>query len=294
MSATPVWQSLGPLQGISTEQNYTPLLFTPKGMEVFSNSCSGQPDGMLYRYGVGGEIQRSWWGKLTAWFTKLLGNAVAQYGVGAGRPVLALNDPANKYIRTIAVARGDSGKYYGALYTGDAYPGTNGYLPSWAWSADGERWVWEGVIMPELGRYQSAGCSLLVDELRNDAYRFMLYADNVQGVPLTLFHSGDGVNWNKVTIALPAEVQADGDPNFPNAVRTPYGVHLIYSKDWPATAHRHLFSANGVDGWKVLEMNAGSFYPGAPKSTNMAYNALTQEVLALTSGKLFSFKAEAF
>lgn len=208
--------------------------------------------------------------------------------VGSASMVLDITDPRDTYIRTSGIARGASGTYYAVLYSGDGYPTQGGYSPSWAVSTDGYNWTWVGPITL-FGRNQSSAAALVVDEGRTDDYRFMFWMDI--GTSLYLVHSADGATW--VSDGLNQWPIAGEQAQFASAAQTPYGYHIIAAINYPATAHRHVFSCTGLPPWRVIEMDAGT-RGTAQKGTNLVYDSVTNTLHALTSGVHYTLQARAF
>lgn len=266
------WEYLGGLPGITSDQNYTPIVHTTNGLEVFSNfSPEGLPVGHLYRFE----------GTLA--------------GVGPSEHVLSTPAGPDAFLRTLSVVRGEvTGHYYGLLYTGDAYPGTNGYSPSMAFSDDGKGWVWAGSVTPYRRTLASAG-AMVVDEARFDGERFMAWIDTV-GTGLNLMTSANGVTWNDQGNVWPMTQLPDdaADPLWATVCKTPHGYHMITAKEWPAQQHRHLFSTDGRK-WRVLEQDIAAMPIGnVTKGAHLAYNPKDGYVYALGAGQLYRFLAKPF
>ena len=168
--------------------------------------------------------------------------------------------------------------YYAVLYVGPCYGCTNGFSPAFATSPDGYVWTYHGRISP-FGINQSSAMNLLVDEARTDAYRFMFWMD--VSTNFYLVHSADGISWTS-----DAQNQwpiAGEQPQFASATKTASGYHIIAAINFPATAHRHIFSCTGLPPWRVLEMDADTRW-SAQKGTNLSWDAATNTIHALTSG----------
>lgn len=258
------WTKVGTVSNVT--YNYTPVVaLDATHTRTYSNS-NGVADGNLYL-------------RSCSWTS-----------CGPAAEVLHISAPSDTYIRTLGVARGTSGTYYAVTYTGDGYPTQGGYTPSWATSPDGVTWTWWGSIQ-NFWRYQSSGMNLIVDESRNDGYRFMFWTDRNGG--LVLMHSDTG---------MPADWQSDDtnmwpfpeQPQFVSAVRTPYGYHLIGANIYPATALRHVFSCTGLPPWHVLETASDVINITVGKGTNLAYDLSTNLIHALTSGVHWTLPAKAF
>lgn len=197
------------------------------------------------------------------------------------REVLRISDPRDRYIRTSAVARDHRG-YVGLLYTGDGYPTQGGYSPSWATSPDGQAWTWHGTVSP-WGRFQSSAAALVIEADGT----FSAWTDNT-GVKLRRFRSHDGLHWTADNVdAWPAELAGDS-PQFPSVARTPYGYHQITANQWPATAHRHLFSCDG-ERWRVLEMSAPTINQ---KGANLTYH--DGIIYAVAAGRIWTTPARGW
>lgn len=245
---------------------YAPIVVKGDTLRVYSNSTRGHPNPE-----ASGE---------DGVYTLRMGTLVQ-----TGEPQIILRTPPgpDAYIRTSGVVERD-GQYYALLFTGDAYPGTNGYSPSWATSPDGLTWTWHGKVT-ERGMFASSNALVMTD--RTDSYRFLSWVDGA-GLKLALMHSADGLSWIvDPDEKWPAELSAD-TPVFPSATRTPYGYHLIAADGYPAKHHRHLFSCDGMT-WRVLEREAPTI---SFKSTNLAYDAGI--VHAIVLGDHWSFPAKAF
>lgn len=259
------WSCPTTVAGVTT--NYTPTVsLSATNIRVYANS-NGSVDGDL-------------WLRSCTWSS-----------CGPATKVLHITTPRDQYIRTSGVARGASGTYYAVLYTGDGYPTQGGYSPSWATSPDGVTWTWHGPI-GLFGRNQSSAAALIVDESRTDQHACMAWLDLAGG--LILMHAP--------MPCMPADWRSDGpnmwpiageSPQFVAAARTPYGYHLIGANTWPATAHRHLYSCDGVTGWHVLEPDAAT-RTSAGKGTNLVYEPTTNLLHALTSGEHRTLPARAF
>lgn len=257
------WCDQGNTAGVSG--SYTPVVqMGGEQVRVFGNT-NGATDGNLYL------LVGSW------------------SSVGSASLVLDITEPRDTYIRTSGIARGASGTYYAVLYTGDGYPTTGGYSPSWATSPDGYAWTWHGPITI-FGRNQSSAAALIVDEA-GGAFACMAWIDIGSG--LRLMHAplpcapsqwqSDGTNhW---------PIASDGAPQFVTATRTQHGYHLIGAIGYPATAHRHIFSCTGLPPWTVIEADAMT-RNGQPKGTNLAFDGAA--IHALTNGRHFKLEARAF
>lgn len=160
------------------------------------------------------------------------------YEGGVSHKVLHIDAPADAFIRTSAVIEA-GGKWVALLETGDAYPGTNGYSPSWATSPDGIAWAWHGPVSP-YPRALSSGAALTVDEQGH--FRAWLDIGNV----LHEMRSDDGLKW-----ADAGTVPAPG-VTFATAARTPAGTMLAVADTWPSTSIATLWQCHGKE-WTVLE-----------------------------------------
>lgn len=210
---------------------------------------------------------------------------------GSAAKPLHIDDPRDTYIRTNAAARGASGMYYALLYTGDGYPTQGGYSPSWATSTDGVTWAWWGSVSP-FGRFQSSAANLIVDESRDDGYRFMAWTDGT-GQQQVLMHSDTGLVWE--SDGLNMWPIAGDDPQFCAAAKDPYGYHLICANQYPATAMRHLWSCTGMNGtWRVIETASEVINTSVGKGTNLVYEPSTNLLHALTSGVHWQIAAKAY
>lgn len=242
-----------------------------------------------------------------------------------GNPILVLptsqiTDQVPAYIRTTAVVRGPSGKYYGLLHIGDAYPSNVGFSPAWAESDDGVVWTYYGKFQID-GSYPplySSSAALVVQEEKpygvwdnaNPAnHRFLVWEDtyNPGNSPrkLVLVYSADGRTWrfyrdaaNQVVDVWPNETWVQEDtPVFPTATRYPHPsgghrYHLIAANRWPADYHRHLLSCDGVK-WRVLEVKAET-RATTGKGTNLVYDDSARRVRANTVGNHLSFSVDAY
>lgn len=229
-------------------------------------------------------------------------------GVGSASMGLHISDPRDDWIRTLGCDRGKlTGHYFCVLYTGDDYPTQGGYSPSWATSSDGYDWATYQMALPQLiqkrlreklwwgpigifGRNQSSAMNLLVDETRIDAYACMAWLDI--GNSLYLMHAASPCS--------PSDWQSDGinqwpipgeQPLYCSATRTSHGVEMICAINYPATAHRRVFSCTGFPPWTVVEMDAAT--RSGLKGTNLSYDAATDEVNAVTTGRRWKTKARA-
>lgn len=261
------WTKLATVQ--NDGNNYTPVvLMGGSQIRVYANNNAAT--------GIAGD----YWLQVGSWAS-----------LGSPSLVLHIDVARDTFIRTSAVARGASGTYYAILYTGDGYPTQGGYSPSWATSPDGLTWTWAGPI-GLFGRNQSSAANLIVDESRNDDYRFMAWLDLGQG--LVLMHAATGLNdWQSdgLNVWPLAEV-----PQFVAAVQTPYGYHLIGADKFDGTTTRslhHVFSCTGLPPWHVIE-TASDVGIGTTKGTNLVYDGATNLIHALTSGQHFTLTAKNF
>ena len=204
-------------------------------------------------------------------------------------------DTPGKYLRTIGVQRGESGKCYGLLRIGEAY-GVGGYYPSWLETdTKCENWklvklnVWDGQSdgFSTLNVDENAPAALDVVNPRNN--RFTAVGESL-GARLSLAYSNDGITWKyEKAELLPPELNST-NPAFVSEVKTPFGWHLI-AADWngqEAYRHLHLYSCDGKK-YRVLDMNSPTF--NGPKGTALLYEKATGLVHALTNGKHLTFQA---
>lgn len=202
--------------------NYSSLVFEEQGrVRIYSNSSSGKSNGALNLYE----------GTLD--------------GVGLSRVALLIVQPSDAYIRTSAITR-YAGRYYALLYTGDAYPPSAGYAPSWAESDDGVAFRWMGPISP-YPRGFSSGQALTVDA--HGVFR--AWIDDVGGT-LREMSSADGLRWvdegDMWPVSLPAKQAV-----FPAAAKSTHGVMLSVADAYPSTKIRILWKCDGQKNWTVLE-----------------------------------------
>lgn len=204
------------------------------------------------------------------------------------------------YIRSMGVVKGAQ-MYYALLYTGPCYGAgcVGGFTPSWATSPDGVVWTWYGSVSP-FGRNQSSANALVLDESRTDGYRFMAWLD-VPGYKVRMMHSADGLTWAGYDQEqYPVADLPNDAPLSASVAKTPYGCHMVVAIDFPATAHRHLFSATCLAPWKVLEMQAETYWldavhaTTAPKGTRLAYEPATNLVHAFTQYAHLTMIAKAY
>ena len=204
-------------------------------------------------------------------------------------------DTPGKFLRTIGVQRGESGKCYGLLRIGEAY-GVGGYFPSWfETNTQCENWravklnVWNGTSdgFSTLSVDESAPAALDTTTPRNN--RFTAIGESL-GPRLSLAYSNDGLDWRYEKVELlPAELNATS-PAFVSEVKTPFGYHLI-AADWngqEAYRHIHLYSCDGKK-YRVLDTASPTF--NGPKGTVLLYEKATGLVHALTNGKHLTFQA---
>jgi hypothetical protein len=169
-------------------------------------------------------------------------------GVSDVGPVLSIANTRDAYIRTFGLARRD-GKYFALLYTGDAYPSSGGYSPSWAHSDDGISWTWDGPVSP-YPRALSSGQALTAEPDGS----FKAWIDQVGGT-LREMSSLDGIHWQDQGDIWPSTLPR-AQALFPNAVRTEHGTMLSVADAFPATKIRTLWRCHGQSSWKLLEEDA--------------------------------------
>jgi hypothetical protein len=211
------------------------------------------------------------------------------------------------------------GNYYGLLHVGDSYPSDTGYLPAWATSNDGVHWNYQGKIHIDGAQpYAYSNSAAMVVQEEKPAVldvanptnnRFVAWEDGygyeLDGIykKLVLIYSADGFDWRFYRDA--SGVVIDVWPNdpavandftvFESATRTPYGYHMIAPDKWPPTAHRHLWSCDGLK-WSVVDLNAGTYNQVSAtvhKGTNLVYEPATNLIHALTTGTHFTLPAQA-
>ncbi len=120
------------------------------------------------------------------------------------------------------------------------------------------------------------------------ASRLVLISDDYAGRRLSLLHSGDGITWyfardkaGAVRELAPPELLSE-NIIFPSVSRTPFGYHMITTKNWPPESQRHLFSCDGLN-WTLLgkpSERGTTFIPPYGKNTNLYYDAITGLVQA--------------
>lgn len=269
------WQ-LGQTHG--ARGNYTAMVYDGSLLRVFSNFKGGTvlnlfDDGLLTE------------AKMYEW----RGN---WQGVSSLRVAV---DTPGKFLRTIGVQRGDSGKCYGLLRIGEAY-GVGGYFPSW-FETDNqcENWsvvklnVWNGQSdgFSTLSVDESAPATLDTANPRNN--RFTAVGESL-GPRLSLAYSNNGIDWQYERVELlPAELNST-TPAFVSEVKTPFGYHMI-AADWTgqkAYRHIHLYSCDGKK-YRVLDVAVPTF--NGPKGTTLLYEKSTGLVHALTNGKHLTFQS---
>ena len=162
--------------------------------------------------------------------------------------LFSIDTPRDAYIRTFGMAK-RNGKYYALLYTGDGYPTSGGYSPSWATSDDGLQWTWFGSVSP-YPRAPSSGQALVAEADGS----FKAWIDQVGGT-LREMSSPDGLVWKDQGDIWPATLPKN-EALFPNAVRTPNGTMLAVANAFPATKIRTLWKCNNGSTWSVLEDDA--------------------------------------
>ena len=176
--------------------------------------------------------------------------------------VLSIATPADAYIRTFGLAKRD-GKYYALLYTGDAYPPSAGFSPSWATSNDGIQWTWAGPVSP-YPRSFSSGQALVAEPDGS----FKAWIDQVGGT-LREMSSPDGLTWKDDGDIWPDSLPK-GQALWPNATRTKNGTMLAVSNGFPATKIRTLWQCNGKKQWSVFEDDAP--IQNGSKGTSLAWD----------------------
>lgn len=270
------WNLAGQTPG--ARGNYTAMVHDGGTLRVFSNFKGGSllnlfDDGLLTE------------AKMYEW--------KGDWSGVSGANVVA--DTPGKFLRTIGVQRGDSGKCYGLLRIGEAY-GVGGYLPAW-FETDNKCENWH-VVKPNVWNGSSDGFNTLtVDESapaeldtgtpRNN--RFTAIGESI-GARVALAYSNNGVDWHfEKAELLPAELHAT-NPTFISEVKTPFGYHMI-AADWngqEAFRHMHLYSCDGKK-YRVLDTAAPTF--NGPKGTALLYEKSTGLVHSLTNGKHLTFQA---
>lgn len=272
---------------------YTPVVLTPSGIRVFAN------------WNGANASQDGWWFRREGTWASL------------GSPIVALSptqiyDIPNAYIRTTGVARGTvTGTYYAALHIGRGYPSPIYFPLAWATSPDGLTWTYrgrvsmDGVQSENIGDYadpanlivDEAKSATLVDHLNSTNNRFLSWGNNGMGVQLGLLYSANGTAWfrhrqNGVPVNMwPI---AGEQPTFVAAIQSTFGrYHLLARVNWPSGPIRHLYSCDGLQ-WRVLDMVSPVANPVSTKGTNLAYDAPTNTLHALTSGQHWSFTDNGF
>ncbi len=263
-----VWTQLPNVGGISS--NYTPVVVMGGNqIRVFTNTANG----------VDGDM----WLHVGSWSS-------------VGSPTMVYNTPAGSddFIRTLGVARGESGTYYAVLYVGPCYGVgcVSGFNPAFATSPDGYNWTYHGRISP-FGSNQSSANNLIVDEGRTDDYRFMFWMDIPSG--LFLVHSGDGEAWSSDGVnvwPIAGEV-----PQFVAAARDSWGIyHLIGADRFDGTSNRalrHLYSCTGLPPWHIIEMASDVGATGA-KGTNLVWDGPNNVLHALTTGAHYTLEGRSY
>lgn len=270
------WQLAGQTPG--ARGNYAAMVHDGSVLRVFSNFNGGTllnlfDDGLLTE------------AKMYEWRGDWSGVSNARVAV----------DTPGKFLRTIGVQRGESGKCYGLLRIGEAY-GVGGYLPSW-FETDNqcENWsvvklnVWNGISdgFSTLSVDESAPSLLDTVNPRNN--RFTAVGESL-GPRLSLAYSNNGIDWQYEKVELlPAELNAAALA-FVSEVKTPFGYHLI-AADWngqEAYRHLHLYSCDGKK-YRVLDTASPTF--NGPKGTALLYEKSTGLVHSLTNGKHLTFQA---
>jgi hypothetical protein len=296
------WSSLGALKG--DQGNYTPVVITgPNTISVFVNTKDWNTNG------VG-----TWYCRTGSW-----------KGVGNPSVVISptqITDLPNAFIRTTAVQRGPSGKWYAVLHVGGGYPSSNGFRPAWATSNDGVHWTYRGMFTVNgiFAPYVlGSSATLIVQEdkpstpdgdnpannrylMWEDAYCFnrQTGGSGSNCPQLTMLYSADGRNWwtyndmrGAVANVWPSTLPKTDGAQFASAVKTPFGYHIIAADTYPSNYLRHIFSCDGVH-WGVLETASAPFVYAEGKGTNLAYDSVTGLVHAVTSGYHWSYREHAF
>ncbi len=257
------WHKVGTLK--NSTGSYTPIVMMGGDqIRVFANTRDNKNDAAT---------SGDYWLRVGSW----------SHGLGSATKVLDVVEPRDTFIRTSGVARGASGTYYAVLYTGDGYPTQGGYSPSWATSPDGYAWTWWGAAHL-FGYNQSSAMNLIVDESRTDAYRCMYWMD--LPTKFVLVHSASCETWDWQSDGINMWPIANEIPQFATAVKTPYAYHIMGAAYWDGTNHRpirHLVSCDGLTNWRMVE-SASPVGASGSKGTNLAYDAATNLLHALTTG----------
>jgi hypothetical protein len=225
----------------------------------------------------------------------------------------------------VSVARGvKDTQFYAVAHVAADYPPADGRVyPAFMTSPDGKSWTYRGQFKgepwtmygPGKTRSWASALAFIVNDapaglntVNPLASRFVLISDAYAGRRLSLLHSADGITWyfardksGAVRELAPPELLSEG-VIFPSVARTPFGYHMITTKNWPPEAQRHLYSCDGLS-WTLLGKPTArgvTFIPPYGKNTNLYYDASTGLVQALeTEGpkgngaydkKLVSFK----
>lgn len=276
-----VWTHVGCVGewwGGCVQGSYTSFTIEGNGIKMFSN--------LQDLYGTNGDLYTyaGTWGLLQS-----------------PADVLHVSVPSDTFIRTSGIAKGNvTPNYYAVLYTGNAYPGTNGYSPSWATSPDGYSWTWFGPITMQYPRSLGSGMNLIVDETRGDSYRFMAWNDfslSPSGFTFALFHSATGLTNDWQSDGANIWPIAGEQPLFAGAARTPFGYHIIAANMFDGTSNRalrHIFSCTGMPGtWHVIEMASPIGVTGS-KGAILTYDAATSLLHAVVGGQHFTLPARNF
>lgn len=270
------WQLAGQTPG--ARGNYTAIVYDGNLLRVFSNFKGGSLLN-LFDDGLSTEAKMYEW--RGSWS-----------GVGGER---VASDTPGKFLRTIGVQRGESGKCYGLLRIGEAY-GVGGYLPSWFETDDRcETWqmvklnVWDGQSdgYSTLSVDESAPATLNTANPRNN--RFTAIGESL-GARLSLAYSNNGTDWKYEKVELFPPDLTGVNPTFVSEVKTPFGYHLI-AADWngkEAYRHTHLYSCDGKK-YRVISLASPTF--NGPKGTALLYEKATGLVHSLTNGKHLTFQA---
>ena len=270
------WKLAGQTPG--ARGNYAAMVYDGATLRVFSNFKGGSivnlfDDGLLTE------------AKMYEWRGNWSGVSNVRVAV----------DTPDKYLRTLGVQRGDSGKCYGLLRIGQAY-GVGGYFPSW-FETDNQCENWRMVKLDVWDKNGDGSMTLSVDEFapatldtvnpRNN--KFTAIGEGF-GPRLSLAYSNNGTDWQYERVELLPPDLAATVPNFVAEVKTPFGYHLI-GAEWngqEAVRHMHLYSCDGKK-YRTIDTNAPTF--NGPKGTTLLYEKSTGLVHALTNGKHLTFQA---
>ena len=269
------WKLAGQTPG--ARGNYTAMVYDGAVLRVFSNFKGGSllnllDDGLLTE------------AKMYEWRGDWSGVSSLRVAV----------DTPGKYLRTIGIQRGESGKCYGLLRIGEAY-GVGGYFPSW-FETDNQCENWHAVKLNVWDGQSDGFSTLSVDEAapstldtanpRNN--RFTAIGESL-GPRLSLAYSNNGIDWRYERVELfPSDLAVN--PAFVSEVKTPFGYHAI-AADWngqEAYRHIHLYSCDGKK-YRVLDTASPTF--NGPKGAALLYEKATGLVHSLTNGKHLTFQA---